>query len=92
MSNQHEEFARASNQEMRIRSLEEEVEGLKGARPGRKKKPILVSHDNICGVEPDSDSAYCSYASVYRRQQGCMGEACKRASSEYYRDYRNVKR
>ena len=55
---------------------------------GRPAKPIQVSEAGICGVEPEIDSATCPYASVYRRQQGCKGDACVRVSSEYYAEYK----
>lgn len=82
------DIPRRSDLEHRIRRMEDQIEALQSSRPGRKKLPIVVSHEGLCGVDPDSNSATCPHASVYRRQQGCMGDACLRASSEYYREYR----
>lgn len=80
---------RTSSHELRIKRLEAQIESLNTSRPGRKRMPILVSHSGVCGVEPNTDSGSCPYASVYRRQQGCLGDACMRASSDYYKDYRS---
>jgi hypothetical protein len=71
--------------------LEAKVEKLEGGRSGRKGMPIIVSAEGYCGVAPDIDSSTCPFASLYRRQQGCKGEACKRESSEYYAKYRATK-
>ena len=63
------------------------LETLHEPRPGgRPSKPLLVKAEGICGVEPAIDSATCPFASLYRRRQGCQGEACMRASSEYYKE------
>ena len=72
----------------RIKALEQHVDTLLGGRPGRKKIPVTHSERGVCGIDPNIDSASCPHASVYRRQQGCMGDACMRASSEYYKEYR----
>jgi len=74
--------------EQRVARLESLVEELRGQRPGRKGKPILVSVEGVCGVDPDSDSASCPHASLHRRQKGCKGTACVQAASEYYANYR----
>jgi hypothetical protein len=83
------DYERRADQEARIKRLEAQVENLSSTRPGRKRMPIVVSHQGVCGVDPKMDSAACPYASVYRRQQGCLGDACMRASSTYYREYRS---
>lgn len=77
--------------ETRLTTLEAKVEALEGGRSGRKGLPILVSVENICGVDPAMDSSICPYASIYRRQKGCMGTACKQKSSDYYSTYRKGK-
>jgi hypothetical protein len=78
----------AESVETRLARLEERVATLEGSRPGRKGKPILVKVRGVCGVDPESDSSSCPHASVYRRQQGCQGDACVAASSTYYKQYR----
>jgi hypothetical protein len=83
------DYERSVDQEARIKRLEAQVDQLNSSRPGRKRMPIIVSHSGVCGVEPKIDSGGCPYASVYRRQQGCLGDACMRASSNYYKDYRS---
>lgn len=74
--------------ETRIATLEAKVEALEGGRSGRRPLPIIVSIDGVCGADPSIDSSTCPHASLYRRQKGCKGEACKRESSEYYANYR----
>lgn len=75
----------------RLTALEQRVAALEGGRPGRKRMPILVSEDGVCGVEPDSDSETCPYASIYRRQKGCKGTACVNKATSYYAGYRRTK-
>jgi hypothetical protein len=77
--------------ETRLASLEARVETLEGGRSGRKPLPILFSNEGVCGAEPDIDSSKCPHASLYRRQKGCLGTACKREASEYYSKYRASK-
>lgn len=73
---------------IRLLAVEERLDALEKGRSGRRGKPILVSIEGVCGVDPKRDSSECDDASLYRRQKGCMGEACMRKSSEYYQDYR----
>lgn len=73
---------------LRLTALEERVESLEKGRSGRRGKPILVSIEGICGVDPKRDSSECPDASLYRRQKGCKGTGCLLKSSEYYQDYR----
>ena len=68
----------------RLSALEERVESLEGERPGRKKLPIMVSEEGVCGVAPGTDSGSCPFASLYRRQKGCKGTACITKSREYH--------
>lgn len=68
----------------RVYDLEKRTE----RRGGRKGKPILVSAEGVCGVDPERDSSNCSDAGIYRRQLGCQGKACMAAASEYYATYR----
>ena len=75
--------------EARLTTLEAKVEALESGRSGRKALPILCSVEGVCGVDPTLDSAICPHASLYRRQQGCLGVACKQKSSEYYANYRS---
>ena len=74
--------------ETRIARLEARVEALERTRPGRKGLPILVSEEGVCGVDPKRDSQNCPNASLWRRQKGCLGTACVRASAEYFRKRR----
>ena len=87
---------------LRRRSLEEQVEylmfqvGLLTARVnqmettrkgGRPAKKLQVSAEGVCGLAPDSDSSICPHATLYRRRQGCQGDACVRVSADYYQNY-----
>jgi hypothetical protein len=74
--------------EARLTSLEERVEFLEGGRSGRKPRPVVVSEKGVCGLDPSRDSASCPEASIYRRQRGCLGTACRRKYDEYYANYR----
>lgn len=66
----------------RVTGLEAEVEGLRQKRRGL---PILRPHEpGVCGVDPDSDSAECPHAGVYRHQKGCRGTACVEKTTAYY--------
>lgn len=85
------EHAPGVNLEDRVEALEQRVEALEAARPGRKRKPILVSSEGICGVEPAIDASTCPYASLYRSRQGCKGTRCQTLASEYYAEYRQRK-
>jgi hypothetical protein len=76
---------------LRVTRLEAEVESLKQQRPGRKRKPILVSIEGVCGIDPARDSETCPDATLYRRQKGCKGHACLAKASDYYSDYRASK-
>jgi hypothetical protein len=78
--------------EARLTKLEEQVETLMAGRPGRRPLPVIVSEEGVCGVNPDSDSASCPHASVYRRQKGCLGTACQAKTEEYYAEYRASRR
>jgi hypothetical protein len=73
---------------LRVAALEERVESLEKGRSGRRSKPILVSLEGICGVDPKRESSSCPDASLYRRQKGCLGDGCMRKAAEYYQDYR----
>lgn len=75
--------------EVRLAALEHRVEALEKGRSGRRGKPILVSIEGVCGVDPKIDSSLCPDASLYRRQKGCQGTACVEKAAEYYADYRN---
>jgi hypothetical protein len=72
----------------RLVLLESKVASLEKARPGRKKVPILVKKDGVCGINPDRDSSTCPDAGVYRHQQGCKGTACAKINEDYYKKYR----
>ena len=74
--------------EARLISLEERVAHLEMERPGRRRKPIVVSEEGVCGLVPERDSASCHEATVYRRQQGCRGTACELKAKQYYAAYR----
>jgi hypothetical protein len=68
--------------------LEKRVEALEKHRSGRKGRHIVVSEEGVCGLAPERDSITCPEASLYRRNQGCMGEACMKKASKYYSDRR----
>jgi hypothetical protein len=74
----------------RLASLEERVATLEGGRPGRKPKPIVVSEEHVCGIDPDRDSETCPDASLYRHQKGCKGDRCSQINVEYYEKYRRT--
>lgn len=74
--------------EARLAALEARVGALEGERPGRKRLHIMVSLDDVCGIDPQRNSRTCEDASLYRRQQGCLGIACKREASQYWAEYR----
>jgi hypothetical protein len=76
------------NVETRLARLEANVATLMGARPGRRALPVVVKEAGVCGVSPQIDSASCPYASLYRRQKGCLGDACVIKSAEYYAERR----
>jgi hypothetical protein len=76
--------------EARLTALEARVTDLETRRKGgRPRKPIVVSAEGVCGVDPERDSSTCPDASIYRRQKGCLGTACTAIASEYYATYRN---
>jgi hypothetical protein len=77
-----------SDLEARVSSLEERLAAVEAGRPGRKARPILVSIEGVCGIDPHRDSATCPDASVYRKQKGCKGTRCSEISAEYYAAYR----
>jgi hypothetical protein len=79
----------SSAMEARFASLEARVATLEGGRPGRKPKPIVVSEEHICGIDPERDSATCPDASLYRHQKGCKGDKCVKITTSYYDSYRN---
>jgi hypothetical protein len=68
--------------------LEKRVEALEKHRSGRKGRPILVSEVGVCGLDPERNSTLCPDATLYRRNQGCQGEACLKKASKYYSDRR----
>lgn len=72
----------------RLTSLEKRVDALEKTRSGRRGKPILVSTMGVCGIDPERDSETCPDASLYRRNQGCLGTACLARASKYYSDRR----
>jgi hypothetical protein len=76
--------------EVRIARLEKRMASLEGERPGRKRIPIIVSIEGVCGLDPNRDSSTCPDGSLYRRQNGCLGVACKAAASDYYNKYRKM--
>jgi hypothetical protein len=78
--------------ESRLTRLEEQMATVMAGRPGRRPLPVTVSEEGVCGVDPDSDSASCPHASLYRRQKGCLGTACQAKTDEYYANYRSQRR
>lgn len=74
--------------EERLDALEKRVAFLEKERPGRRMRPNMTSTPGVCGLDPDVDSAACANASIYRYQQGCLGEKCVKINREYYTEYR----
>lgn len=76
----------------RLDGFESRLESVEGGRSGRRKRPMLVSAPGTCGLDPQRDSTTCPDASMYRRNQGCKGEACRAVASEYHqqRQLRNA--
>lgn len=74
--------------EQRLEALEQRVASLEKERPGRRLKPNVTSQPGVCGINPDCDSKDCADASIYRYQQGCLGEKCVKINRDYYADYR----
>jgi hypothetical protein len=70
--------------EARVAALEARVESLEAGRSGRRRLPIVVKEEGVCGVDPRRDSGTCLDGSLYRRQQGCLGVACKKEASNYW--------
>ena len=66
-------------------ALAERVTALENARPGRKRRLLLVSEKGVCGLDPSRDSSGCPDASLYRRNQGCKGNACMIVSANHYK-------
>lgn len=75
-----------------ITNLTARVETLEKQRPGRKPRPVVVSEEHVCGVDPSRDSATCPDASLYRRHRGCQGDRCVSISQEYYAERRATKK
>ena len=78
--------------EARFAALEARVAKLEGERTGRKGRPVLISMEGVCALDPQRESSTCPDANPYRRQQGCQGDACVRLTSEYYKEYRQKRR
>jgi len=74
--------------EARLAALEARVATLERSRPGRKRKPILVTQEGVCGIDTERDSALCPDASLHRHRMGCRGEACQREATAYWAAYR----
>jgi hypothetical protein len=77
-----------SDDRARLTALEQRVESLEKGRSGRKGKPIVVSAEGVCGIDPDRNSKTCPDASLYRRNKGCLGTACQMKSTRYYATYK----
>ena len=70
-----------------VGELKRTIQRMEASRKGgRPSKALLVKEAGVCSIDPDRDPADCPDASLYRRRQGCQGDACVKASSEYYRD------
>ena len=66
------------------------MDTVEGTRPGRKPKPIVVSEEHVCGIDPERDSSTCQDASLYRHQKGCKGDQCVAITTAYYDRYRKA--
>lgn len=80
----------SASMEVRVARLEARLDTLEAGRPGRKPKPIVVSEEHVCGIDPERDSETCPDASLYRHQKGCKGDRCVAINAEYYEKYRKV--
>ena len=68
-----------------VGDLKVRVKSLESERPGRKPLPLVVfKQRDVCSIEPDSNSAVCPYASVYRYQHGCHGILCREKQHDAY--------
>lgn len=76
--------------EAKNRALEARIATLEGKRPGRKAKPVVVSQEGVCGVDPTRNSKRCPDASLYRRHKGCKGDACVILADKYYDERREA--
>lgn len=74
--------------ETRLTAVEEKVGFLMKERPGRKYLPVVAKEKGVCGVDPSRDSKTCQDASLWRRNNGCLGDACVAESTKYYKNYR----
>jgi hypothetical protein len=71
--------------DQRLAALEQRVGVLESERPGRKPMPLLaVRQRGVCAINPDSDSKTCEFASIYRYQSGCHGDACRLKQHQAY--------
>ena len=57
-----------------IARLEKRVEALEPSRPGRKGKPILLSEEGVCGIDPERDSAIVPRCLAVPPQPGLPGD------------------
>lgn len=76
----------------RVSALEQRVDFLEKERPGRKMRPNVTSQAGVCGLSPGQDSSTCPSASIYRYQQGCLGERCVKINRDYYTEYREKRK
>lgn len=74
--------------EERFQAIEQRIASLEKERPGRRMRPNITSQAGVCGINPGADSKECPDASIYRYQQGCLGEKCSKINREYYAAYR----
>jgi hypothetical protein len=70
--------------------IDERLDKIEAGRKkgGRPRYPIKVTAEHTCGLDPERDSSTCPDASLYRRRQGCLGDACVQKSADYYRGYK----
>jgi hypothetical protein len=78
--------------EDRIAALEQRVSLLERERPGRRLRPNVTSQSGVCGINIDCDSKKCPDASIYRYQQGCLGDKCVKINRDYYTAYREKRK
>ena len=67
----------------RLAEVEKRLDALE-KKSSKPRRPLLVSAEGICGLDPERFSAICPDGSLYRRNQGCLGIACKETASKYY--------
>ena len=78
--------------EARLARVEARLDSLEGGRPGRKPKPIVVSEEHVCGVDPRCDPGHLPRRFAVPPSEASKGDRCIALTTKYYDDYRKSKR